>query len=232
LRFSVTYDVADPQEFPIDYRAGFVSLVKSALDKATQTTSQTIETTPLCFAIRFDRKPVIKNKKITVGNNVRLYFSSPSLLLGTTLYNSLLSIKEFPMYATKISNPLTAYIKEESLRRDFAIFATLSPIVIRHHQEREQYLLPNEEGFEQSFQNALAEEWALYNNHKLEEHGEVRTEILKFKKVVMTHYGGFLLGFTGVLRMSAEPQVLQFFYQAGIGYRRSNGFGFVEVDSQ
>jgi CRISPR-associated endoribonuclease Cas6 len=44
------------------------------------------------------------------------------------------------------------------------------------------------------------------------------------------HYGGLLLGFTGNLKMSASSEVLKFFYQSGIGYRRSNGFGMVELD--
>ncbi|AIC16848.1 CRISPR-associated endoribonuclease Cas6 [Nitrososphaera viennensis] len=232
MRFSVTYDVTGPAELPIDYRAGFVSLIKTALDKARSATSQSIDTAPLSFAIRFDRRPIIKDKKIIIGSNVRLYVSSASLMLGTLLYNSLLSIKEFPIYDTQIANPLVSHIKEEQLKRDCVIFATLSPIVIRHYQKRDQHVLPNEEGFTESFQNALSEEWALHNGDRLEDYGRISFEILKFKKVVMTHYGGLVLGFTGVLRMDAAPHVLKFFYQAGIGYRRSNGFGFVEVDVQ
>jgi CRISPR-associated endoribonuclease Cas6 len=228
----VTYDITGPTELPLDYRAGFVSLIKEALSKAKSDVSKNIDTAPLSFAIRFDRKPTIKDKRIVIGNNVRLYVSSASLMLGTLLYNSLLSIKEFSIYDTKIANPLVASVKEEPMKRDYVVFATLSPIVIRHYQRRNQYVLPNDDGFEESVQTALSEEWALYNSERLDDHGKVGLDILKFKKVVMTHYGGLVLGFTGVLRMDAAPHVLKFFYQAGIGYRRSNGFGFVEVDAQ
>lgn len=207
-------------------------MIKEALEKAKSATAQRVDTAPLSFAIRFDRKPVIKDKRIIIGSNLRLYISSASLMLGTLLYNSLLSIKEFAIYNTKITNPLPAPIREEHLKRDYVVFATLSPIVIRHHLKINQYILPNEDGFAESVQEALSEEWALHNSDRLEDHGRTSVEILKFKKVVMTHYGGLVLGFTGVIRMDAAPHVLKFFYQAGIGYRRNDGFGFVEVDLQ
>lgn len=232
MRFSVTYDIAGISELPLDYRAAFVSLIKNALDKVNYQNIQgnTHESIPMCFAIRFDKKPDIRNGKIIIGKNIRLHISSPSHVLGTAIYNGLLSIKEFPVYSTKITNPIASYVKEYNIRRDIVIFATLSPIIIRHHLRREMYVLPNEDGFSQSLNNALSEQWTLYNSDGLDSYGSISIEVLKFKKVVMTHYGGLVLGFTGVLQMNAVPPVLKFFYQAGIGYRRSNGFGFVEVD--
>lgn len=232
MRFSVTYDIVGPAELPLDYRGGFVALIKSVLNNMESKYPQDIDSSPLCFAIRFDRKPTIDGGKILIGNNVRLYISSPSSILGTVLYNGLLSIKEFPIYGTKIANPVASYIKEYAVKKNFVVFATLSPIVIRHHQMRDRYVLPNEEGFLPSFHNSLEEEWSQHHSDNLRDYGEIVINLLKFKKVVMTHYGGLVLGFTGVLRVDASPAALKFFYQAGIGYRRTNGFGFMEVDSQ
>ena len=132
----------------------------------------------------------------------------------------------------RIGNPKISYIKEYNIKRNVIVFVTLSPIIIRHFKKRDRYVLPNEDGFDQSFTNALMEQWSLYNNEDLDLHGGANIEILKFKKVVMTHYGGLVLGFTGVLQFNAEASVLKFFYQSGIGYRRANGFGFVEVDQK
>jgi CRISPR-associated endoribonuclease Cas6 len=232
MRFSVTYDVAGSLELPIDYRAAFVSLIKNALENANypKYSKGVVEHVPICFAVRFDRKPEIIGDKIVIGKNIRLYISSPSHVLGTAVYNGLLSINEFPIYHTRIANPIISYVKEYDFRRDLAVFVTLSPIVIRHFQKKDRYVLPNEEGFSQSFNNALEEQWATYNSGNLGLHGSVKVGLLKFKKVVMTHYGGLVLGFTGIIQFNAEPSILKFFYQSGIGYRRTNGFGFVEVD--
>lgn len=83
-----------------------------------------------------------------------------------------------------------------------------------------------------SMMNALAEQWTKYHKEALdlESNNKIKVEILRFKKVVMTHYGGLVLGFTGNLKLVAAPEVLGFFYRSGLGYRRSSGFGMVEVD--
>src|SRR5690348_5241395 len=96
-------------ELPLDYRGGFVTLIKSALDKGNSETliqsgKHIFETTPLCFAIRFDRKPEIKDGRLLIGKNISLYVSTPSFLLGTAIYNGLLSIKKFSLYDTEIKN--------------------------------------------------------------------------------------------------------------------------------
>lgn len=230
MRFAVTYDISGAKELPLDYRGGFVRLIKTALEKSHNIDYLHYESAPFCFAIRFDRKPEIKDSRITIGKNIRLYASSPSLVFATSLYNGLVSIKEFQIHSTKIVNPVASYIKEGIIHHNSIIFATLSPIVIRHYQRKDRYVLPSEDGFAQSMFNALLEHWKLYNNSDLNS-ADVGVDILKFKKVLMTHYGGLVLGFTGVLQMRAVPNVLKFFYQSGIGYRRSNGFGFVELDS-
>ncbi len=232
MRFSITYDVSGVRELPLDYRGGFVALIRSALenDRINHTCQDIFESSPMCFAIRFDRKPTIQDRRIFIGNNLRLYFSSQSLTVGTVIYNGLLSITKFGIYSTEISNPLVSYIKEEDIKHSVVTFATLSPIIIRNYKSKDRYILPNEEGFSESLLNAISEQWQIYNNANSDSYPDIEFNILKFKKVVMTHYGGLVLGFTGVFQMSGDPNTLKFFYQCGIGYRRNSGFGFVEVD--
>ena len=235
MRFSVTYNINGVPELPLDYRGGFVALIKYALNAADykeQTYDDIYKSSSLSFAIRFDGRPRIRDGRILIGNSLRLYVSSTSLTLGTAVYNGLLLTKEFQINKIKITNPLATYIKENVIRSNFVVFATLSPIIIRHYQYRDKYVLPSEEGFEESLLNALSEQVMSYNNNtSISSTNNIKIDILKFKKVVMTHYGGLVLGFTGVIKMSAQTDILKFFYQSGIGYRRSNGFGFVQVDS-
>jgi CRISPR-associated endoribonuclease Cas6 len=237
LRFSVTYDVVGIPELPIDYRARFMALIKTALEggmqiENNQQNSFNVHThLPLCFAIRFGQKPVIDNKRLLIGKKIKIYVTTSSLVLGTTIYNGLLAIKEFKIYNLELTSPFVSYIKEYIIRHNAVTFVTLSPIIIRNCDRRNRYILPNDDGFVQSFHNALVEQWALHNNTNINLYGAINFELLKFRKVVMTHYNGIVLGFTGILQMSAHPDILKFFYQCGIGYRRSNGFGFLEVNS-
>jgi CRISPR-associated endoribonuclease Cas6 len=238
LRFSVTYDINGIPELPIDYRAGFVALIKTARDKQISEIkykspeNNNKKYNPFCFAIRFDKKPTIKQKKINIGKKIKLYISSASQTEGSSLYNGFLSIKEFSLYGMIITSPLISYIKEHSILQNEVTFVTLSPIIIRHYQKKDRYVLPNEEGFNESFLNAIKEQLSSCNDNYVDLCHTIKFKILKYKKVVMTHYGGLVLGFTGILQIFANSITLKTFYQCGIGYRRAHGFGLLSVYPQ
>jgi hypothetical protein len=98
LRFFVEYSIENSRELPLDYRGCFVNMVKTALEIGSnynnkELSASDIDGSPLCFAVRFDQKPQISGQKLFIGKNLRLYFSSPSLILGSVLYNGLLDLK-------------------------------------------------------------------------------------------------------------------------------------------
>ena len=200
MRFFVEYDIENSHELPLDYRRCFVNMVKTALEIGSnyniELSAVEIDRSPLCFAIRFDQRPQISGQKLFIGKNLRLYFSSPSLILGSVLYNGLLDLKQFTVFNTKLTNPRASYIKEDHIAQDTIMLKTLSPIVIRDHRRKERYVLPNEDAFTESFMNALAEQWMRYHEAGLdfENNNPIRVSILRFKKVVMTHYGGLVPG--------------------------------------
>jgi CRISPR-associated endoribonuclease Cas6 len=229
LRFSVTYDVIGKTELPLDYRSGFMALIKTALDNNIGYSKNIFQDEPFCFAIRFDKKPDITNGKLLIGEKLTLYVTSPSSKLLTNIYNGLLSIKKFPLFETEISNPKFSYINEYVINTDQIVFVTLSPIVIRNSVQKNRYITPKDESFNESFYNALNEQWELHNKSQLESQN-ISFELIKYNKVALSHYNSLVLGFTGLLKMRANYKVLNFFYQSGIGYRRSNGFGFVKVE--
>lgn len=229
LRFSVIYDITGKAELPLDYRSGLMALIKAALDKNIGYSKDIFQNDPFCFAIRFDKKPTIINDKLLIGEKLTLYVTSTSSRLLTNIYNGLLSIRNFPLFQTEISNPKFSYINEYVINSDKIVFVTLSPIVIRNSVHKNKYITPQDENFNESFHNALNEQWKLYNIKPLDE-SKISFDLIKYKKVVASHYNGLVLGFSGLLKMRASSDVLNFFYQSGIGYRRSNGFGFVKVD--
>lgn len=206
-----------------------MALIKTALDNNIGYSKNIFQDEPFCFAVRFDKKPDIINSKILIGEKITLYVTSPSSKLFTNIYNGLLSIKKFPVFETEIANPKFSYINEYVINKDEIVFVTLSPIVIRNSTQKNRYITPNDENFNESFYTALNEQWELYHKSRLESQ-DISFELIKYKKTAMSHYNSLVLGFTGLLKMQADYKMLNFFYQSGIGYRRSNGFGFVKVD--
>ncbi len=227
-RFFAQYEIIGNKKLPIDYRSAFMSLIKTALDVTVGYTSEIFQKTPVCIAIRFDKKPDIINDSIMIGNTLRLYISTPDKKLAADIYNGLLKNKTYTIYDLGITKPNFVYLNEyRFFKHQTKMFYTLSPIVIRNCKDKTKYVTPTDEDFDDSFTNALKEQWLLYNNTQL---NDISFKIIKYNKVAMTHYGGLVLGFTGLLAIEADANVLNFFYQSGIGHRRSNGFGFVEID--
>ncbi len=205
-----------------------MSLIKTSLDSNIGHKFGMFQTTPLCIAIRFDKKPQIKDNMLNIGNYLRLYVTSPDNLLASNIYNGMLDIKNFTVFNLAITKPKFVYLNEYRFyQKQVKMFYTLAPIVIRNHKDKSKYITPTDKEFSASFTNTLEEQWNMYHNSDM---GNVSFRIIKYNKVAMTHYGGLVLGFTGLITLEAEPTVLEFFYKSGIGYRRSNGFGFIEVD--
>ncbi len=227
-RFFVQYDILGEKKLPLDYRSTFMHLVKTSLDSTIGHEIGMFQKTPLCLAIRFDKRPEITNSMIKIGNTLKVYISSPDHVLATNIYNGLLKVKEYTIFDCAISKPRFVYLNEYKFyQRQVKMFYTFSPIVIRNHKDKTKYVTPTDIEFMDSFANALTEQWAMYRDGDI---GRFTLNIIKYKKVAMTHYGGLVLGFTGLFTLEADSDVLEFFYKAGIGYRRSNGFGFIEVD--
>lgn len=228
VRFFVQYEIQGAKQFPLDYRSAFMALIKTSLDTNMGHEIGMFQKTPLCLAVRFDKKPEILQKIIHVGDTLRMYVSSPDRILATNLYNGLLKLKTFTVFNSALSKPRFVHLNEYKFnKRQTKLFYTLSPIIIRNYKDKNKYVTPTDPDFMKSLECALLEQWNLYRDDDI---GDISCKLIKYKKTAMTHYGGLVLGFTGLFTLDADAKVLEFFYNAGMGYRRSNGFGFIEVD--
>ena len=54
-------------------------------------------------------------------------------------------------------------------------------------------------------------------------------EPLKMKEITVIHYNHPVKTNSGLIRFQGHPYILNYLYKAGIGSRRSQGFGLVEV---
>ena len=59
--------------------------------------------------------------------------------------------------------------------------------------------------------------------------GEVNIQPLKCKKVIVTHYGCKIETTVGILLLEGNETILSYFLRAGIGSRKSEGFGMLEL---
>jgi CRISPR-associated endoribonuclease Cas6 len=47
--------------------------------------------------------------------------------------------------------------------------------------------------------------------------------------MVITHFNQYMTTNKGIIEIAANPEILQLLYDVGIGVRRSQGFGMLEI---
>ncbi len=61
---------------------------------------------------------------------------------------------------------------------------------------------------------------------------ELRCKPLNCKKIVVKHYNHYINISAGMFQMEGQPEVLNYFLNAGMGSRHSAGFGLIELVAQ
>jgi CRISPR-associated endoribonuclease Cas6 len=90
------------------------------------------------------------------------------------------------------------------------------------------YLLPGESGFDEGLRFAISEVAQAF----LGDGGAgIEFHPIRIQRKVVRHYNMDMQGFTGIFELRGRPEVLNLIYQVGLGVRRSQGFGMLEVVS-
>ncbi len=212
-------------------------------------------TKPFCFSVQLpsDKKGVIEDITIEPGLKISemvfyipstkwisFYVSSSDYEFTVSLYNGLLKLKEFPFsddITLKTKGVLV--LKEKEITKGEAIFRTLSPILIQNKNNKP--VLPYHDSLESFNEHFNAIHHRIFKDLR----GEGLYKPLEFvpldvKKQVVKHtLKGFrettgkpymtLTCFEGIFKLKGDPRDLQMLYQVGMGLRRGQGFGMVEV---
>jgi CRISPR-associated endoribonuclease Cas6 len=162
--------------------------------------------------------------------------STPDAYLGIELYNALCGQK-YVWYKFSDNNEIRLINirseKEKIITGKKAIFNTLSPIVIRDHDQE-----TGKDWF-YTFEDEIAVS-ILKRNLKSELKGKFDRDIsydieqlqimpVKMKKVIIQNYEMKIASSLGTFMMEGEPYLLQYLYQRGLGGKRSLCFGHLEL---
>jgi CRISPR-associated endoribonuclease Cas6 len=221
-----------------DYRRIFVSLIKSIFTTfdpllinqlyGTEQSKRKVNK-PFTFSVYFPDFKKIESDKVICGNKVNLIFSSNNELLVTAFYNGLKSQTKrmigindpigFTLkYVSLLPNP---FIKEKKV-----LFRSLSPILVSK-ENTDRYIDPTNPEFDHYFKMSIMNQAATFNVPCRIE--EIAYEIKSMKKLPLTHYHQTMTSWLGEFVLEAPIEVLQLVYDTGIGVRRSQGFGMLEV---
>ncbi len=179
---------------------------------------------------KFEREEIIIPEKKIVLN-----FSTSSMEDSIYFYNSILQCKRKPYEIKGVSLTVNKInmIKEKTITENYLDLRVLSPIVVRDHsgnnEETWYYSLNEEKGkeiFNSNLKHQLLDEFGEARKFDID---EVEIQVLSNKEVKIKHYGIEVLSNIAKLNIKAKPYILDYLYKSGIGSRRSQGFGMLDL---
>ncbi|MFQ5729761.1 MAG: CRISPR-associated endoribonuclease Cas6 [Waddliaceae bacterium] len=232
MRLSIEYKFKSPF-IPKDYRSGFVSLIKEALDRARPDLKRSYYDTytlkPFTFATYFPLMKGNAGEHFHVGERVKINFSTAYIELATYLYNGFLKVRSFPFFDNVLYFERAMLRRQEVIRSEKVVFKTASPVLVSNIGSSDWFLLPGESGFVEGLNFAVSE---ISKKFLGKENATCSFEPIQIKRKVIWHYHQHRSSFTGVFQLNGQPEVLQLIYDVGLGVRRSQGFGMLEVVKQ
>lgn len=217
---------------PIDYRRGFLSLIKAALEKGDRALYEefylqpTIK--PFTFSIHFPGLVGLENESFRVGSRAKMTISTSEAALMALLYNGLRirSLYPYPIFDNTLMLQKISAVFPPKILASSAQFKTVSPVLIKNKKESNWYLMPHEEGFSEGLAFNIRE---LAKTFLGQENVSFTFEPLHFREKKVFHYGQFMRGYHGYFEMAGRAELLNLIRDIGLGNRRSQGFGMVDI---
>ncbi len=216
------------------------------------------ETKPFTFSAYFPLRHD-NNQSVLDGDFFTLYFSTNNYEFLMRVYNGLMAIKhqsDFTIFGAPLSEIKGFYLQpEKSFTQPSITFKTISPFLVRSGENGDKYLYPGNALIHTKDTNKNGERWKYWEKsedfasalktslqsliqHELPEcSSDINITIQQPVVVPIFHGSGnadhaFKMTFPGIkglITIQAAPEVLKLFYDIGIGARRSEGFGMLEV---
>lgn len=182
--------------------------------------------------------PKFVGEKIELDSNtVRMIFSaSDKGNTGLIFYSAFLEAKNksFPLPSgNSMTLKAVRYQKEQSIQSNSAVFRTVvgGGLVVREHDaqtNKDKFYTSEEDGFIDAMCRVIKNEllYAKFPEYLI---NDVSVNVISFKKVLVKQYGVYVDANVGVFQVNAHPEILQYLYQAGMGSKRSMGYGLLDV---
>jgi len=239
LKFVVEIDIEN-KKLPLAYRMKFVSLIKYAIEKESSDEYKKLylyegkknkKTKPFVFSV-YLKDFKIEESNINVEGGANLTISTPSYNIGILIYNGLLKIKKYDNLSIK----KISLEKEKEVKNNKELFKTLSPIYIK--DEKNIPISPWEENFNEEINyisNIILESYRGYGLEKkllfnpINMKKNVIKEAIKGFKDKTNKEFIFITAYSGIFELEGSKEDLNLLKQLGVGYRRNQGFGFIDL---
>ncbi|MEF9992353.1 MAG: CRISPR-associated endoribonuclease Cas6 [Romboutsia sp.] len=244
MRFCLTLKLKECN-LPLDYRRIMLSYIKNAISKCNggkyyqKYFKDTIQK-DYSFSVVL-QKPTFTMDKIKLNSNeIKILFSTEDKSkTGLILFSAFIAQKGNTYPLPNNNSMVLIHIesqKEEYILNSKAIFKTTtgSGLCVRDHEKetnRDNYYIFSDDKFREKLQVVLTNQ-AIQAGFSKEEALDIKVNPIQCRKVVVKHYGIYIDTTVGMLEIQGKSSILQHLYNAGIGSRKSGGFGMIDLVTQ
>lgn len=234
MRFKILLDV---QKVPQSYRMYLLSFIKDMIRKGDdelycQLYDDIKKPKPFTFSFYMNNFTLDEQSKEYRMKNATLTFSTSNPQLGVAFFNGLSQTEAFqhPEYPFNITNKQIG--REIIIKSHVNTFTILNALLVEDKTKKP--LLITNPNFEQELNIITNKQFQLLYGRSLHEPLKIYGHRLKKQVIKETnrHANGKTLFYTaqkGEIILQGHPDDLQLIYQDGLGLRRSQGFGMMEV---
>ena len=257
----------DTDEMILLYRHRIVSLIKEALTKSDKDYKEFLYNgkiaKPFTFSLTF---PILgfATKKISIDKNfeiedkvalikdgfVNLFISSSDYRFMILLFTGLKKLRTFNFSYDdcmlvdgkhiNLEVKQISVLNEKVIKNDFAVFKTMSPIILETMHGDEPIPFSDNNRFEKELNEVMDR---ILRSETVRSFGlkrKLKFEPIKMSQKVIKHtLKGFrektgkpimyLTGNVGIFKLSGDPEDLNMIYKIGLGNRTGQGFGMLEI---
>lgn len=241
MRLELEFQIKD-EIMPLDYRKIFMSYLKKALTdyenaKYFAKYYSNTQEKDFNFSINLGKLKFEQDKILLEGNKIKMIVSTDDRQnTGFVLFNAFLNqkYKRFPLSdGNYITLNNIQILKQRIITSNRCIFKTVlgSSLCIREHNKEtnfDKYYSINDKNFSEEVLKKLKEQ-AFRNNFSENDINSIQFKPLSCKKIVVKHYNCFIDTTVGAFELKANNMLLQYFYQNGLGSRRAESFGMIDL---
>lgn len=236
MRYKLFFELEN-KDISIQYRKSILSFFKKSLseydneiyEKLYHAKDPIIK--PYTFSVFFKDSEFKENRIIVNSKQMELNISIADYEIAVILYNAFnhQRNKIFHLEHNSMTLKNIVLIQEKQINTEEITIKFMSPLIVRQREnEKDYYFSVEGEKFLETLKINIKEQLKL-TNYSMDIVDSIKLEKVNGRKTVVRFYEKQMEGSIGTFKLFGNKELLNYLYRAGIGARRSSGFGMFEI---
>lgn len=236
MRYKLFFELEN-EEISIQYRKSVLSFIKKSLNEYDCTEYEKLYhkkdpiIKPYTFSIFFKDSEFRGDVILVHSKEIQLNLSVENYEVGVLLFNSFNHQRNKVFHLDKNSMTLKniVLLAEKKILENEVTIKFMSPLIVRQRENKKDYYFSVEgEKFLKTLRQNVKEQLKI-TNYPPEIADSINLKKINGRKTVIKFYEKQMEGTIGTFKLSGDIELLNYLYKAGIGSRRSSGFGMFEI---